>query len=104
MANKWAAKERGVWKIEEEGMPRDKDYKDTMFIGESRIKKKMLLLQSMLLRNNTITECFLTCKVEVKVAQLCPLFATPLGILQAGMLEWVAVPFSRGSSQSGDWT
>ena len=26
----------------------------------------------MLLRNNNITECFLTCKVKVKVAQLCP--------------------------------
>ena len=24
------------------------------------------------------------------------------GILQARMLEWVAMPFSRGSSQSGD--
>ena len=28
----------------------------------------------MLLRNNNITECFLTCKVKVKVAQLCPTF------------------------------
>ena len=26
------------------------------------------------------------------------------GILQARMLEWVAVSFSRGSSQPGDWT
>ena len=26
------------------------------------------------------------------------------GILQARILEWVAVPFSRGSSQSRDWT
>ena len=27
-----------------------------------------------------------------------------LGILQAGILEWVAVPFSRGSSRPRDWT
>ena len=26
------------------------------------------------------------------------------GILQARVLEWVAIPFSRGSSQPGDWT
>ena len=26
------------------------------------------------------------------------------GILQARVLEWVAIPFSRGSSQSRDWT
>ena len=26
------------------------------------------------------------------------------GILQARILEWVAIPFSRGSSQSKDWT
>ena len=37
------------------------------------------------------------------------LFVTPLdytvhGILQARILEWVAVPFSRGSSQPGDRT
>ena len=29
---------------------------------------------------------------------------TVLGILQARILEWVAVPFSRGSSQPRDWT
>ena len=27
-----------------------------------------------------------------------------MGILQAGILEWVAMPSSRGSSQPGDWT
>ena len=38
------------------------------------------------------------------------LFATPWtihtvpGIFQARILEWVAVPFSKGSSQSRDWT
>ena len=26
------------------------------------------------------------------------------GILQARILQWVAFPFSRGSSQSRDWT
>ena len=35
------------------------------------------------------------------------LFVTPLsvhGILQARIMEWVAIPFSRGSSWPRDWT
>ena len=40
---------------------------------------------------------------EVKVAQSCPTLRDPMdytvhGILQAKILEWVAFPFSRGSS------
>ena len=48
-------------------------------------------------------------KVKVKVAQLClslydPVDYTLHGILQARILEWVAFPFSRGSSQSRNQT
>ena len=47
--------------------------------------------------------------VKMKVAQLCltlcdPMDYTAHGILQARILEWVAVFFSRGSSQPRDWT
>ena len=48
----------------------------------------------------------------VLVAKLCPTLCEPIdyslpgssvhGILQAKILEWVAVPFSRGSSQPRD--
>ena len=48
-------------------------------------------------------------KVKVLVAQLCPTLCYPVdcsppgssvhGILQARILEWVAIPFSRGYSQ-----
>ena len=46
---------------------------------------------------------------EVKVAQSYPTLCNPLaytvhGILQARILEWVAFPFSRGSSQPRGWT
>ena len=46
---------------------------------------------------------------EVKVAQPCLTLCNPMdytvhGILQARILEWVAFPFSRGSSQPRDWT
>ena len=47
-------------------------------------------------------------KVKVLVTQLCPTLRDPMhcslpgssvhGILQARILEWVAIPFSRGSS------
>ena len=47
--------------------------------------------------------------LKVKVAQLCPTLFNPIdyivhGILQARILEWVAFPFSRGSSQPRDQT
>ena len=51
-------------------------------------------------------------KVKVLVAQSCPVLQDPIvcslpgssvhGILQARILEWVAIPFSRGSSQTRD--
>ena len=51
---------------------------------------------------------------RVLVAQSCPTLCDPLGhrlpgssvhgILQARILEWVAIPFSRGSSQPRDQT
>ena len=45
--------------------------------------------------------------VKVKVSQLCLTLCNPMdyivhGILQAKTLEWVAFPFSRGSSQPRD--
>ena len=44
-------------------------------------------------------------KSEVKVTQSCPtLCGIVHGILQARILEWVAFPFSRGSSQLWDRT
>ena len=49
-----------------------------------------------------------------EVAQSCPTLCDPVdcrppgssvhGILQAGILEWVAISFSRGSSWPRDWT
>ena len=52
--------------------------------------------------------------VCVLVAQLCLTLRDPVdcslpgssvhGILQARILEWVAIPFSRGSSWPRDWT
>ena len=49
-------------------------------------------------------------EVQVLVAQSCPILCDPIdcslpgssvhGILQARILEWVVIPFSRGSSQN----
>ena len=48
-------------------------------------------------------------KVKVQVAQSCPALCncmhyTVPGILHARLLEWLAVPFPRGSFQPRDWT
>ena len=52
--------------------------------------------------------------MEVLVAQWCPILCGPLdcvlpgssvhGILRARILEWVAISYSRGSSQPRDQT
>ena len=47
--------------------------------------------------------------LKVKVTQLCPTLCNPMdyrvyGILQARILEWVAFPLSRESSQPKDQT
>ena len=60
------------------------------------------------LSRNARWQEFPTMKVKVLVTQSCPTLCDPmdcntpgsfvLGILQARVLEWVAIPFSRGSS------
>ena len=76
------------------------------------LKKSSLSLHSELtLTESWLHVCFLdkrelcTRKVTVKVAQSCPALCDSMdyivhGILQARMLEWVAFPFSRESSQT----
>ena len=46
---------------------------------------------------------------KVKVAQYCPTLCNPVDytvheVIQVRILEWVALPFSRGSSQPRDQT
>ena len=53
-------------------------------------------------------------EVKSEVAQSCPTLCDPMdcslpgfsvhGIFQARILEWVAISFSRRSSQPRDWT
>ena len=55
-----------------------------------------------------------TAAAAAKSLQSCPTLCDPVdcnllgssvhGILQARMLEWIAISFSRGSSQPRDWT
>ena len=79
------------------------------FFGE----QILILWKFALLRKRIcfFVSCFfhLHCKVKVKVTQSYPTLCDPMeytvhGILQARILEWVAFPFSRGSSQPRDWT
>ena len=62
----------------------------------------------------TVVCIFMKVEVKVLVAQLCLTLCDPMdcsppgssvhGILQARMLEWVAIPFSRVSSRPRDLT
>ena len=59
--------------------------------------------------NTTLSLAEQNKQVKVKVAWSCPTLGDPVdytshGILQARILEWVAFPFSRGSSQPRDKT
>ena len=61
-----------------------------------------------------VTTCRFVCVSVCEVAHLCPTLCDPMdyslpgssvhGILQAGILEWVAICFSRGSFQPRDRT
>ena len=70
--------------------------------------------ENLILKNAALFQVQFHCNfkimtVTVKLAQLYltlgdPMNYTAYGILQARILEWVAMPFSRGSSQPKDWT
>ena len=67
--------------------------------------KSIFTKQALIILNEILT----CCKVNTKVTQSCPILCDSMGntvhgILQARILEWVAVPFSRGSSQARDRT
>ena len=81
-----------------------------------------LILMSAFLKDQTAKHFwFKSCKiiifimkVEMLVSQLCPVLCDPMdcslpgssvhGVLHARILEWVAMPSSRGSPQLGDQT
>ena len=83
-------------------------------VEENKTLKSQLLSQghstTTTVANTTATLLLLV--VKVKVTQPCPTLCNPMdcsltdpsvrGILQARILEWVAAPFSRGSSQPRD--
>ena len=77
-------------------------------VGLQRVRHDLVgHSQTRLNTNHHKLKCSL--KMKVKVTQSCPTLCDPMDytvheILQARMLEWVAIPFSGGSSQSRDQT
>ena len=61
-----------------------------------------------------IEYCYEKVKVKALVTQLCPTLCDPMdcsppgssvhGISHTRIWEWVAIPFSKGSSQPSEWT
>ena len=69
---------------------------------------RMCMAESLCCPSETITTLLIG-YVKVQVAQSCPTLCDPMdytvhGIFQARILEWVAFPFSWGSSQPRDRT
>ena len=85
--------------------------------NNSRLDLPLVLLSVTAGRSLQVTCALSDCwKVKVKglVAQSCPTLCDPMdcnlpgscvhGLLQIRILEWVAIPFFRGSSRPGDRT
>ena len=78
----------------------------------SSVNYIMLCITSLVFVSLIIGSLYLL--IESEVAHLCPTLCNPVdcslpgsslhGILQARILEWVAIPVSRGSSQPRDRT
>ena len=70
-----------------------------------------VVLVSVVQKSESVIYIYTHIVVVVLIAQLCPTLCDPMdyswpgssvhGILQARILEWVAIPFSRGSSDPG---
>ena len=77
----------------------------------SQIEKGKYHMMILIVEPNKI---IIQVKVKLLAAQSCPTLCNPMdcslpvssvhGILQARILEWVAIPFSRGSSSRRGWT
>ena len=72
-------------------------------------KSLQMMTAAMKVRYLPLGRNAMTNLVKVKVAQSCPTLCDPMnctvhGILQSRILEWIAFPFSRGSSQPRDQT
>ena len=84
-----------------------KKHEGTLWVIEKSIILTSVVALSFIILSNFIC-------LKVKVAQLCTTLCDPMdyglpgssvhGIFQARILEWVAVPFSRGASQPRDRT
>ena len=65
-------------------------------------------------QRHTLSLCYANSECCAKSLKSCPTLCDPVvcslpgssvhGLLQARILEWVTMPFSRGSSQPRDWT
>ena len=81
--------------------------RDVRTVSNASLRSSNILILLLLMITLFVHVCVL-------VAQLCPTLCNPTnctppgssvyGILQARILEWVAIPFSRGSSQPRDRT
>ena len=110
MVIRWTRQGKAVWREGTSGpIPNSFKYHTMKF----ELYHMMCNEESLKVRDWQYLVCFKELwqqgKVKMKVAQSCQSLCDPMdhtvhGILQARILEWVAYPFSRGSSQLRNWT
>ena len=107
-----------IWELEVLGPlifpPPELSYQVTHEGREMEVRVNCALIPTSHLTLTCLMPNVLSEKVKVLVAQSCPNLCDPIdysspgssvhGILQTRILEWVAIPFSRGYSQPRDWT
>ena len=112
----WKRSKSCNWKAKPQNAIYIKERKEE--IKEKRKKKTLLIIRSFLNYGNIMVyinyPVGFVASVLCWVAQSCPILCDPMNCSPPGsylhgdspgkILEWVAMPFSRGSSQPRDWT
>ena len=99
----------GAWWATVHGVAKSRTrLSDFTFTFHFHALKKEMATHSSVLAWRILSITLLVCESESEVAQSCPTLRDPVdcsppgssvhGILQARILEWVAISFSRGSS------
>ena len=70
----------------------------------NNLKDKGKFMKKCLERQDTLVLVTHSCPIFCNRMDCSPLGSSVFIILQARILEWVAIPFSRGSFQPRDWT
>ena len=110
LAEECGQMEHGAQLIQSQSTSSQQCAEQTLMVSKDTCRRSVHLEQS----SQCPTRVCFHASVHVKSLHLCPTLCDPMdcsppdssvqGILQAGILEWIAISFSRGLSQPREWT